>query len=192
MQVRPLIIVLAAGVAISALSLVGASVASAAGTSPSPTPSTPSTAPVPQQCQNLQRGTRKFRNCVKKYSALFNDEELYAAAFGFSQEDGAYNDALEVLRAIRKQDDPRVLTLTGFALRKTGQLDAAFVHYGRALALDANNVQTREYLGEAHLQKGDLAAARGQLVEIAQRCGETCESYVMLDQTIKAFEAKSL
>ena len=48
---------------------------------------------------------------------------------------------------------------------------------------------TREYLGEAYLQKKDLPSAKGQLAEIQKRCGTTCESYTELNDQISKFQA---
>ncbi len=155
-------------------------------------PTQPAKPVVPKECKELTPNTRAYRTCVKKYSALFDDESLYAAGLGLAKDDQDYAGALTVLGAVRNADDTRVLTMIGYALRKSGRVDEAFDYYGRALKIDANNVQTREYLGEAFLQKGDLAGAKAQLTEISARCGISCESYVELDTQIKAFEGQSL
>ena len=63
--------------------------------------------------------------------------------------------------------------------------------YHKALALDPNYVEAREYLGEGYLKQGALDKAKGQLAEIAQRCGTTCETYAELSRQISEFEAQA-
>ena len=45
----------------------------------------------------------------------------------------------------------------------------------------------REYLGEAHLQMGNVTAARVQLDEIRKRCGTTCSEYTQLSSQIDTY-----
>jgi Flp pilus assembly protein TadD len=74
-------------------------------------------------------------------------------------------------RAVKQNpEDANAYNLLGFSQRKTGNLDAAFAAYGRALAIDPAHRQAREYLGEAYLQAGDLAKAQEQLAAIASIC----------------------
>jgi tetratricopeptide (TPR) repeat protein len=168
--------------------------AHAAGTAPSPAPTTPSpvSKPKPKPCAKYKVKSKAYKRCIKQYAQLFDDEELYAAGYSLAKDDAEYGDAIAVFKAMRNQSDARALTMIGYSLRKSGDIGGAFSYYNKALTIDANNVNTREYLGEAFLQKGDLASARGQLIEISNRCGTTCEAYVELDQNIKTFEAKSL
>ena len=37
------------------------------------------------------------------------------------------------------------------------------------------------------MQKGDLVQAKGQLMEIAERCGNSCEEYDKLEKAIVVF-----
>lgn len=117
-----------------------------------------------------------------------SDDELYNAAYWLSRQ-GDYASSLALLKQVKNADVPRVLNATGFATRKLGDVDAAFPYYARALALDPNFTRAREYLGEAHLSKGDLASAKVQLKEIATRCGKSCSGYPELQAQIDAFEA---
>jgi hypothetical protein len=48
-------------------------------------------------------------------------------------------------------------------------------------------VKAREYLGEGYLQKGDLGEAKAELIEIADRCGRSCEEYSKLEDAILSF-----
>jgi tetratricopeptide (TPR) repeat protein len=167
----------------------------AAGTAPSaPEPSKPTVTskPKPRPCAKYKKTSKAYKKCVKQYASLFDDEELYATGYALAKDDAEYGDAIAVLAAMHNQNDARALTMIGYSMRKSGDISGAFDYYNRALTIDANNVNTREYLGEAFLQKGDVGSAKAQLVEIANRCGPTCEAYVDLDQNIKAFAAKSL
>jgi tetratricopeptide (TPR) repeat protein len=49
-------------------------------------------------------------------------------------------------------EDPEILNMLAFTMRKTGDLEGAFAFYEQALALRERFPQAREYLGEAHLQ----------------------------------------
>lgn len=60
-------------------------------------------------------------------------------------------------------------------------------YYQEALRVDPNYTLVREYLGEAHLQLGDVQAAKGQLAEIENRCGKGCEEYNELSAQIDAY-----
>ena len=120
--------------------------------------------------------------------STLSDDELYNAAYLLSRQ-GNYASSLALLKQVKNPDVPRVLNATGFATRKLGDIDAAFPYYARALALDPNYTRAREYLGEAHLSKGDLASAKIQLNEIASRCGTSCSGYPELASQIAAFEA---
>ena len=43
--------------------------------------------------------------------------------------------------------------------------------------MDRRYPQVRQYLGEAYLLKGDMAAAKAQLLAIKRICGTLCEAY---------------
>lgn len=105
-------------------------------------------------------------------------------------EDKQYTKALELLRTIKNQNQPRVLNYIGFSTRKLGDVDKGISYYHKALALDPDYVVAREYLGEGYLQKGDLAGAEGQLREIfARDCKVGCEAYDDLAEAILNYKA---
>ena len=93
--------------------------------------------------------------------------------------------------AARNQADPRIQTMIGFSLRKLGRIDEAMGYYEKVLAAHPDRTTTRQYLGEAFLQKGEPAKAKEQLAEIAKRCGVACEDYQLLADEIAKFEKKS-
>lgn len=111
-----------------------------------------------------------------------SSEEIFFAAYGLARA-GQYAAARDILR-LGDQADPRVLNYTGFVTRKLGDVDGALPYYRRALAIDPDYVLARAYLGEAYLQKRDLAAARDELSEIERRCGRSCAEYVDLAMQI--------
>ncbi len=103
---------------------------------------------------------------------------------------GKYGEALALLATVESKENPRALNAMGFATRKLGNVDGALPYYARALALEPNYVQAREYLGEAFLAKGDLASARDQLGEIERRAGTGSISFANLKREIGAFETQ--
>lgn len=125
-----------------------------------------------------------------KPSNRASDDEIYNAGYWMARS-GKYAEALAVFSKARDQNDPRILTGIGFATRKLGNVDAAFAYYDRALARDPSLVLTRAYLGEAHLMKGDVAAAEGQLLEIERQCGASCEAYAQLAAHIASYKANA-
>jgi predicted Zn-dependent protease len=81
--------------------------------------------------------------------------------------------------------------MIGFSLRKLGRIDEAMGYYQKVLAAHPDRTNTRQYLGEAFLQKGEPAKAKEQLAEIAKRCGVACEDYQLLADEIAKFESKA-
>jgi tetratricopeptide (TPR) repeat protein len=65
--------------------------------------------------------------------------------------------------------------LVGYASRKLGDYDKAFASYEKCLAIKSDYAPAREYLGEAWLEKGDLAKAKTQLV-LLQAYGEAASA----------------
>lgn len=114
------------------------------------------------------------------------DDEIYNAAYWMARE-GKYADARALLLQAANPSDPRILNSMGFTTRKLGDVDGALVYYRRALSINPDYTLARSYMGEAFVQKGDLAAAREQLGEIAKRCGTACVEYVELANHIERF-----
>jgi tetratricopeptide (TPR) repeat protein len=136
------------------------------------------------KCKKGEVWDKKAKKCVKKSSVILPDDELYrqGAALALA---GQYDRALEVLALVKNQNDPRVLNYTGYSNRKLGRLDTAFGYYKKALDIDPNFVLAREYLGEGYVAAGRIDLAKGQLTEIAARCGTTCEEYQELAEHIE-------
>ena len=134
------------------------------------------------QCKKSQLGPAPGPAVAGRPSA----DEMFFAAYGLARA-GQYAAALDILK-VADQSDPRVLNYQGFATRKLGLVDAALPLYRRALDIDPDYVLARAYMGEAYLQKGQPAEARGQLAEIERRCGRACAEYVDLAMQIEAHQ----
>ena len=124
--------------------------------------------------------------CVDGNSAALTDDDLYLAGRDLGQ-DAHYAEALHLFFRIKNREQARVLSSIGYSTRKLGDLDKGLDYYHQALALDPNYLRAREYLGEGYLQKGDVAEAKEQLMEIVDRCGDACEEYGMLEKAIVTY-----
>ena len=82
---------------------------------------------------------------------------------------GRYDEAIAVLSLAANKQDPRILNYLGYSHRHSGRVTVGLGYYEEALRIDPNYTLVREYLGEAHLQIGDLAGAQQQLMEIEKR-----------------------
>ncbi len=76
--------------------------------------------------------------------------------------------------------------LLGFAYRKQGKLDLAFVQYDEALRLDPKHRGAHEYIGEAYLMTGNRAKAQAHLSALERICGKGCDEYQDLARAIAA------
>jgi Flp pilus assembly protein TadD len=74
----------------------------------------------------------------------------------------------------------------GYAYRKSGDLDKAFLHYDKALAINPDHKAAIEYLGEAYIAKGDLTNATVQLQKLKRLCSPIpCEELRELEQALE-------
>jgi tetratricopeptide (TPR) repeat protein len=136
---------------------------------------------APKKCTEHAQGSAAWKKCMG--TKLKDDAEAYAAGYWLAKA-GDYQGALDALRQASNQADPRIQTMIGFSLRKMGLVDEAMAYYTAALSTAPNQTNTRQYLGEAFLQKGDRAKALEQLAEISTRCGTACEDYRLLSDAI--------
>ncbi|MBC7601442.1 MAG: tetratricopeptide repeat protein [Ramlibacter sp.] len=77
----------------------------------------------------------------------------------------------------------------GFTHRKLRQMDKAFAHYERALAIRPDHRGAHEYIGEAYLMVGDLAGAERHLDRLRALCLVSCDELKELQQAIAEFKA---
>jgi predicted Zn-dependent protease len=91
---------------------------------------------------------------------------------------GQYSQALPTLTELDQKmpNNPDVLNLIGFSLRKTGNTDRALDYYNRALALNPNHLGANEYLGELYLELKQPKKAKERLAVLQKACGD-CEEY---------------
>ncbi len=144
---------------------------------------------VTPKCKKGKIWSKKRKKCVIiKKSSLVDDEDIYQTGRDLAIR-GRYNDAIQVLSFAYDKSDPRILNYLGYAHRKAGRVDVGIGYYKEALEVDPDYTLVREYMGEAFLQKGDLASAKQQLDEIKNRCGIQCAEYAILADQISKFNS---
>ncbi len=147
-------------------------------------PSTPPSTRLKKKCPKGKVYRGKLKKCVVKTSEALTDSELYTAGYRLAKSK-QYKEALDTFSLIKNKERAQVLTFIGFSTRKLGKVDEGINFYMKALALDPNYVEAREYLGEGFLQKGEPEKAKEQLAEIEKRCGKKCEEYEDLAKAIR-------
>lgn len=123
--------------------------------------------------------------CVVAKAELVPDTELYTQGWQLAKA-GEYDWAIEVLSAVKDQNNPDVLNMLGYSNRKAGRIELGISYYDKALQLKPDFVRAREYLGEGYVAAGKLELAKAQLGEIQKICGTTCEEYTDLAKVIDA------
>jgi len=174
----------ALAVTVALFTISTAASAFAAGTAPS----SGSSGGTSSTCSKYTTNSADWKKCMAGGRSSMNNEQLYATGYSLAKA-GDYEGALEFLNAGTDKKDARFLTMIGYSTRKLGKVDEGMGFYMQALAIDPNSVTTREYLGEAYLQKKDLPDAKAQLVEIQNRCGISCESFTELNEQIVKFQS---
>jgi predicted Zn-dependent protease len=98
---------------------------------------------------------------------------------------GDYKSALTRLTALEQEtpNDPDILNLIGFSLRKTGHPDQALDYYNRALQQKPDHLGANEYLGELYLELKQPAKAEERLAVLQKACGD-CEEFQELKEKI--------
>ena len=128
------------------------------------------------QCKNGKVWDKKQQKCVVPQQGMLDDDSIYEAGRDLAMA-GRYGEAITVLSLAADKTDPRILNYLGYSHRKSGRVQVGLGYYQEALRIDPDYTLVREYLGEAHLQLGDVAAAQEQLSEIEKRCGKGCREY---------------
>lgn len=142
----------------------------------------PQETPTPT-CPRGQVWDSRTQRCVEARSGILPDSALADNAYALAKAE-RYEEALAVLDLMRDRETPRALNYRGYATRKLGRIDEGIDYYLKALAIDPNYAQLREYLGEAYVAKGDVERAREQLRAIEAICGTACEEYEDLAKAI--------
>jgi tetratricopeptide (TPR) repeat protein len=126
------------------------------------------------------------RRCVVPRQGAIDDDSIYETGRSLAM-NGRYDDAIKILTLATDKTDPRILNYLGYSHRKAGRVLVGLGYYREALHYNPDYTLVREYLGEAHLQMGDVTAAKVQLDEIRKRCGTTCSEYTQLSSQIDTY-----
>ncbi|TPI32044.1 tetratricopeptide repeat protein [Mesorhizobium sp. B2-1-8] len=138
------------------------------------------------QCKKGEVWDKKKQKCVPPKEGMLDDDSIYDAGHALAMA-GRYDEAISVLVLAANKQDPRILNYLGYSHRHSGRVTVGLGYYEEALRIDPNYTLVREYLGEAHLQIGDLAGAQQQLTEIEKRAGKGSREYGMLSEQIEHF-----
>jgi tetratricopeptide (TPR) repeat protein len=139
----------------------------------------------PKKCPSGTAWSKQEKKCVAIKKGSLSDDDLARAGRQLAL-DGDYHSAIKVLELASNENDPAVLTYLGYSHRKLGDVDLGISFYKKALGIDPDNVDTREYLGEGYVSKGELDLAWLELREIEKRCGTTCVEYKALEKALRA------
>lgn len=137
-------------------------------------------------CKKGEVWDKKKKKCVVPQYGMLDDDSIYEAGHDLAMA-GRYDEAISVLTLAANKQDPRILNYLGYSHRHSGRITVGLGYYEEALRIDPNYTLVREYLGEAHLQIGDLAGAQQQLQEIEKRTGKGSREYGMLSEQIDHF-----
>ena len=140
--------------------------------------------PIPT-CKRGLVWSERQRKCVAQRQGMLDDDSIYETGRALAMR-GRYDEAIMILSLAADKTDPRILNYLGYSHRKQGRVLVGLGYYEEALRNNPDYTLVREYMGEAHLQLGDVAAARAQLDEIRKRCGTTCSEYTDLSSQIDA------
>ena len=139
--------------------------------------------PVTKTCDAGKVYDKKAKKCVKKSAARLSDRDLIAQGWVLAKS-GKFEAGRELFAAVAAKNNAEALNGLGFTNRKLGNFKTAIGYYMKALAIDPNYLDAREYLGEGYASVGKLDLARQQLAEIEQRGGKTAEQYLDLAKAI--------
>jgi tetratricopeptide (TPR) repeat protein len=103
-----------------------------------------------------------------------------------------WSEAIDLLNraATRDEKNPDIYNYLGYAERHRGNMDAAFKHYDKALALNPKHRGVHEYLGEAYLMQGNLPKAEEQLAVLDKLCFFSCSEFRELREKIAEYKQK--
>jgi tetratricopeptide (TPR) repeat protein len=142
-----------------------------------------------KECPAGQSWDNAQQKCVVRNQSQLENDSIYETGRDLAMA-GRYGEAITVLAAAKDKTDPRILNYLGYSHRKQGRVLVGLGYYREAIRSDPNYTLVREYMGEAYLQLGDVAAAREQLSEIENRCGKGCSEYTELSGQIDAYVRK--
>jgi len=132
-------------------------------------------------CKDGTHWSKSADKCVANGSSKL-DEDLYEEGRVLALA-GRYPEALDALGAVKNKDS-MTLTMIGYSKRKMGNIDEGMAFYQKALAIDPDNINTREYLGEGYVAIGRPDLAKVELAKLEVLCGTDCEQYQDLAKAI--------
>jgi tetratricopeptide (TPR) repeat protein len=142
-----------------------------------------------KECPKGQVWSEQQHKCVPATTNNLFEEEQVKRGRQLAR-DGHYEQAIEVLKWVEATDNPIALTYLGYSYRKLGRTALGISYYRKALEIDPDNVDTREYLGEGYVASGRIDLASLQLAEIEKRCGTACEEYQSLRAVLDGTEVE--
>jgi tetratricopeptide (TPR) repeat protein len=137
-------------------------------------------------CKQGEVWNKDTEKCEKTSRGQHSDDVLFENGQALAKA-GRYGEAIAVLSLAADKSDPRILNYLGYSHRMSGRVLVGLGYYQEALRANPDYVLVREYMGEAHLQLGDVEAAKGQLAEIEKRAGKKSAEYVELAGKIDAY-----
>jgi tetratricopeptide (TPR) repeat protein len=167
--------------ALSALALAGMLLAGTAAYAASDGGSSDSGTQTPT-CKTGYVWNENNGRCEPAKSSSLDDNSLYQQGRDLALA-GRYEQALTALNAI-KRPDAMTLTMIGYSERKLGNHEQALDYYAKALALEPDNINTHEYLGEAYVEQGHIDLAQAELLKIKAVAGTDTEQYRDLEAAI--------
>lgn len=119
------------------------------------------------------------------------DPEFAAGKAAIAAKD--WSTAIKLLSsaALRDTRNADIENYLGYAYRQSGQLQAAFAHYERALQLNPRHRGAHEYIGEAYLLTNDLSKAEEHLAALGRICLIPCEEYEDLKKAVADYRARA-
>jgi tetratricopeptide (TPR) repeat protein len=108
--------------------------------------------------------------------------------------DGRFTDGVSLLEAYLARSeanarDADAQNWLGYAYRKSGNYDAAFLHYDKALAINPKHRGAHEYMGEAYLLLGNLPQAEEHLKALDAICWLPCSEYSTLKAKVAEYKS---
>jgi len=82
-------------------------------------------------------------------------------------------------------NDPEILTVYAYGLRKSGDFDKAEILYGQALDVDDDHLGALNYLGHLYVETGRVDEAKQILVRLDDACFFGCKEEDELEAMIE-------
>lgn len=175
--------ILLASAVVTAAALAAVRPSHSMGTKPEAPPTQPSSSPseTPPGTDAQAASTGARQDAERAYALAYDDiakARKDADSGNTKSAEKRYRKALERVENAVSLDSTyaEAWNLVGYAARRLGDYDRSFAAYARCLALKPDLAAAREYLGEAWLDKGDLAKAREQLAWLEKANAQSEES----------------